>query len=608
MIRWCLAACFALVGVVAQAQTRPNIVVVLVDDAALMDFGAFGGEANTPNIDELAARGTLFRQHRATPFCAPSRAMLLTGMDNHLAGLGTIREVLPPEHRGQPGYTMALEPGVETIATKLKRAGYRTYMTGKWHLGHDQGQLPIDHGFDRSFILDASGADHWENKPYMPYYRDAPWFEGREKAVLPEDFYSSTFIADQMQAYLEQDASSAEPFFAYVAFLAVHVPVQAPREYTEKYIKTYAAGWNVTREQRWQRAQELGLIREGAPLAPQPETIPRWNDLSPEEQKLAAKSMAVNAGALEAMDAELGGLVDYIKSIGEYENTIFVVTSDNGPEAGDPWNAGAQWWFEMQGYSRDYDTLGEKGSYVALGPGGASANAGPSHLFKFHAAEGGLRVPMLMAGPGIEAGMTIDSLSVMTDIAPTLLDLAGVDQDNPNANPMTGRTLQPVLSGDAEQVYADTDAVGFETSGQAALYRGQYKLVRNIAPHGDGTWRVFDVVDDPGETMDLAPERPELLADLMHAYRVYANEVGILELPEGYQVERAIERNVVGKLWQYYSGWGVLALLFLFAGIAAAVLGVRVFWRRATDKVDRAISGVLESIEAITILMTRVGR
>lgn len=580
MMRWFLAAWFALAGLVAQAEIKPNIVMVLVDDAALMDFGAFGGEAHTPNIDALAARGTLFRQHRATPFCAPSRAMLLTGMDNHLAGLGTIREVLPPEHRGQPGYTMALEPGVETIATKLKRAGYRTYMTGKWHLGHGEGELPIDHGFDRSFILDASGADHWENKPYMPYYRDAPWFEGREKAVLPEDFYSSTFIADQMQAYLEQDADSAKPFFAYVAFLAVHIPVQAPREFTENYIETYAEGWDAIREQRWQRAQDLGLIRAGAPLAPQPDTIPRWHDLSADEQRLAAKSMAVNAGALEAMDAELGGLIDYIKSIGEYENTIFVVTSDNGPEAGDPWDGGVQWWFGMQGYSREYATLGERGSYVALGAGGASANAGPSHLFKFHAAEGGLRVPMLMAGPGIEPGRAVDSLSVMTDIAPTLLDLVGADHDHPDANPMTGRTLQPILSGDAERVYADTDAVGFETSGQAALYKGQFKLVRNIAPHGDGTWRVFDIVDDPGETTDLARERPELLAELMQAYRVYANQVGILELPEGYQVERAIGRNVVGKLWQYYWGWIVLGLLFVLAGTAGAVIGARALWRR----------------------------
>ena len=179
---WWIALLLAFGGTAAQAETRPNIVVVLVDDAALMDFGAFGGEAHTPNIDALAARGTLFRQHRATPFCAPSRAMLLTGMDNHLAGLGTIREVLPPEHRGRPGYTMALEPGVETIATKLKRTGYRTYMTGKWHLGHGEGELPIDHGFDRSFILDASGADHWEDKPYIPYYRGCALVRGARKS------------------------------------------------------------------------------------------------------------------------------------------------------------------------------------------------------------------------------------------------------------------------------------------------------------------------------------------------------------------------------------------------------------------------------------------
>lgn len=577
---WWLAVWFLLAGLTAQAETRPNIVVVLVDDAALMDFGAFGGEASTPNIDALAARGTLFRQHRATPFCAPSRAMLLTGMDNHLAGLGTIREVLPPEHRGKPGYTMALEPGVETIATKLKRAGYRTYMTGKWHLGHGDGELPIDHGFDRSFILDASGADHWEDRPYIPYYRDAPWFEDDKEASLPEDFYSSSFIADRMQTYLEEDAGETEPFFAYVAFLAVHIPVQAPREFTEKYIATYEDGWNTIREQRWQRAQSLGLIRQGAPLAPQPDTIPRWQDLSTEEQKLAAKSMAVNAGALEAMDTELGGLIDYLKSTGEYENTIFVVTSDNGPEAGDPWGQAAQFWFDWQGYTRDYETLGERGSYVALGAGGASANAGPSHLFKFHAADGGLRVPMIMAGPGIEPGLAVDGMTVMTDVAPTLLGLAGADHAAPNAKPMTGRSLESLLTGEATSVYSETDAIGFETSGQLALYRGRYKLVRSLPPHGDSTWRVFDIVDDPGETTDLSSSSPELQAELMHEYRVYANRVGILELPDGYQVEQAIGRNVLAKLWGFYWPWIIFGLILLFAGIGGLGFAGRALWRR----------------------------
>lgn len=580
MMRWWFVLWLALAGLTAQAETRPNIVVVLVDDAALMDFGVFGGEASTPNIDALAQRGAIFRQHRATPFCAPSRAMLLTGMDNHLAGLGTIREVLPPEHRGQPGYTMALEPGVETIATKLKRAGYRTYMTGKWHLGHGEGELPIDHGFDRSFILDASGADHWEDKPYLPYYKDAPWFEDDKETDLPEDFYSSTFIADQMQVYLEVDADREEPFFAYVAFLAVHIPVQAPREYTEKYIETYADGWNAIRTKRWKRAQDLGLVRQGAPLAPQPESIPRWEDLTPDEQRLAAKSMAVNAGALEAMDAELGGLIDYLKSTDDYENTVFVVTSDNGPEAGDPWGAAIGWWMGLHDYSRSYDNLGEKGSYVAIGPGGASANAGPSHLFKFHTGEGGLRVPMLMAGPGIEAGAEVESFTVMSDIAPTLLDLARAREPSSSAVSMTGRSLVPVLEGQSDRTYFDGDAIGIETSGQAALYKGRYKLVRSLPPHGDSTWRLFDIVDDPGETTDLAARMPGVTEDLTHEYRLYANRVGVLELPEGYQVERAIARNMLGKLWQHYWGWIIIGAAVLLAGICGVGLAGRALWRR----------------------------
>jgi len=584
-LRWLLSLFMLGAGVCAahaqEGGVRPNIVVVLVDDAALMDFGAFGGEAATPNIDALAARGAIFRQHRATPFCAPSRAMLLSGMDNHLAGLGTIREVLPPEHRDKPGYTMALEPGVETIAAKLKRAGYRTYMTGKWHLGHGAGELPIDHGFDRSFILDASGADHWEDKPYLPYYKEAPWFEDGEEATLPEDFYSSSFIADQMQRYLEEDAGETGPFFAYVAFLAVHIPVQAPREYTEKYVATYEAGWNAIRQQRWQRAGELGLVPAGAPLATQAETIPRWDDLSREEQLLAAKSMAVNAGALEAMDAELGGLIAYLKSTGAYENTIFVVTSDNGPEAGDPWGQGAvQWWFNLQGYSRDYETLGEKGSYVALGAGGASANAGPSHLFKFHAGEGGLRVPLIMAGPGISSGQQVDSMTVMSDIAPTLLDMAGVLDNAPDAKAMTGRSIKPVLDGVSARTYSENDAIGFETSGQAALYKGRYKLVRNLPPHGDSTWRFFDIASDPGETVDLSDEMPLVKEDLMQEYRLYAERVGVLELPEGYQVERAIGRNMLGKLWQHYSGWIVAALFLFLASLIGIASAGRALWRR----------------------------
>jgi arylsulfatase A-like enzyme len=302
--------------------------------------------------------------------------------------------------------------------------------------------------------------------------------------------------------------------------------------------------------------------------------------LTPDEQRLAAKSMAVNAGALEAMDAELGGLIDYLKSTDDYENTVFVVTSDNGPEAGDPWGAAIGWWMGLHDYSRSYDNLGEKGSYVAIGPGGASANAGPSHLFKFHTGEGGLRVPMLMAGPGIEAGAEVESFTVMSDIAPTLLDLARAREPSSSAVSMTGRSLVPVLAGQSDRTYFDGDAIGIETSGQAALYKGRYKLVRSLPPHGDSTWRLFDILDDPGETTDLAARIPGVMENLTHEYRLYANRVGVLELPEGYQVERAIARNMLGKLWQHYWGWIIIGAAVLLAGIGGVGLAGRALWRR----------------------------
>lgn len=582
---------FLLVGVVlflaseARAQVdRPNFVVILVDDAALMDFGVYGGEAATPNIDALAASGMLFTQHRATPFCAPSRAMLLSGMDNHLAGLGTIREVLPPEFRKYPGYTMALNPGVETIATKLKRAGYRTYMTGKWHLGHGDGELPIDHGFDRSFLVDASGADHWEDKPYLPYYQYVPWFEDGDPADMPDDFYSSTLFVEKMLEYLRTDEGREEPFFAYVAFLAIHIPVQAPKAYTDKYIDTYQDGWDAIRERRWQRAQEIGLVRNGAPLAKQPETIPRWDALDDNEQQIAAKSLAVNAGALEAMDAEFGRLIDYLKTAGAYDNTVFIVTSDNGPEGGDAWGTAAQPWLDWMGYTRDYDTLGEKGSFVAIGAGGASAMAGPSHLFKFHAGEGGLRVPMIMSGPGVPAGETATAFTLMADVAPTVLALAGVSGDAADAKPMTGKSLVPLLGGNATHVYAPDEPVGVNTSGQAALYRGPYKLVRNLLPHGDNTWRLFDLNADPGETSDLSDSRPDIKRELLHDYRVFANRVGVLEFPEGYEAQRQIGRNILDRMWAAYWPWILASLVAVMAVLGGIGFGlykaVGAFWKR----------------------------
>ena len=561
-----------------KAIARPNFVLILVDDAGLMDFGIYGGEAATPNIDRLATRGVIFTNYRTSPLCSPSRAMLLTGVDNHRTGFATIPEVLPAEHRGRPGYSMHLEAGVVTVASRLKASGYRTYMTGKWHLGDGEGNLPNAHGFGRSFALEASGADNWEQKPYMPYYNQAPWYEDGKPAKLPKDFYSSEFLVDRMIDYLDAGKEDGRPFFAYVAFQAVHIPVQAPREFTEKYEGVYDGGWHVLREARWRKARELGLIPEGAALAEMPSKPRDWGTLSEEDRRLYAKSMAVNAGMLEAMDHHVGRLIGYLEENGEFDNTVFIITSDNGPEPSHPVAAsGFTFWMRLHGYSRDVETLGEKGSLVFIGPEWASAAASPSAFFKFYAGEGGLRVPLIFSGPGLDGTRRVDAFSFVTAVTPTILDLARGDVGEDGAVPMTGRSLLPLLRGETDAVYGPDTPVGIEVSGQAALFKGDYKLVRNNPPHGDGVWRLFDRAGDPGETRDLANVRRDLFAELMRDYEAYAEAMGVLEMPDDYDMYRQITANAIRNQIRYH-GW---ALLLIALGLGAgAVWAGRFIGRR----------------------------
>ena len=542
-------------------NTRPNFVILLIDDAAFMDLGVYGGEAATPNIDALAARGVMFTRYYTSPLCAPSRAMLLTGVDNHLTGVATIPEVLPPEHIGKPGYTMELEPGVQTIAARLQPLGYRTLLTGKWHLGSADGALPSDHGFDRSFALDASGADNWDDKSYMPYYSDAPWYEDGAPAELPDDFYSSKFIVDQMITYLDE-TDEAAPFLAYLGFQAVHIPVQAPAEITAKYRGTYQDGWQALREARWQRAQALELVPRGAPLAAMPAGMRDWESLSKEDQAVYAARMAVNAAMLEAMDLHVGRLIDHLKASGDYENTVFVVTSDNGPE---PTRGDNDWrlrlWMAMHDYHLGLDGIGEAGSWAFIGPEFAMAAASPGNLFKFHGAEGGIHVPMIMAGPGLPQNIRQDALVQVTDIAPTLLEMAGAPVASDGAA-ITGRSVLPLLSGKADAVYADDEPIGIEVSGNSALIRGNYKITRNQLPWGDAQWRLYDLSRDPGETIDLADAQPDLMASMLADYDAYSDQMGVLAVPEGYDSHAILTRNT--QLRQLRTFWWVPVALLVF--------------------------------------------
>lgn len=547
---------------------RPNFVLLLIDDAGFSDLGSYGGEARTPNIDALAARGAMFTSHHSSPLCSPSRAMLLTGIDNHRTGVATIPETLPAEQRGKPGYSLHFEPGVETVATRLKAEGYRNYMTGKWHLGHGPGQLPHEHGFDQTFVLDASGADNWEQKPYMPYYTSADWYENGKLSKLPEDFYSSKFLVDQMMAYLERDKDRSEPFFAYIGFQAVHIPLQAPRELTAGYAGVYDGGWEALRQSRWQRVQSLGLIPQGAPLAPAHQDLRAWQSLDADERALYSKSMAVHAAMLEAMDQHIGRLVEYLKVRGEFDNTIFLITSDNGPEPSNPIaQTGFGTWMAQNGYEHRLETLGEKGSMVFIGPEWANATAAPGNLFKFHASEGGLRVPLIASGPGIAPGARIRSSSFVTDVTPTIYDYAGIDParwSGPVA--ITGKSLKPALTGVSEITHGEDSPVGMEVGGNAALFKGDYKLTKNTLPWGDAQWRLYHLASDPGEVNDLSQKDPARYQSMLADYARYEQEMGVLPLPDDFNPFRQVKINAIQKQLKHFRAQislSVFALLML---------------------------------------------
>jgi len=562
---------------------KPNIVIILIDDAALMDLGVYGGEARTQNIDSLAARGVMFTQFRASPMCAPSRAMLLTGLDNHQAGVATISKVLPDEQRGKSGYSLSFEPGVNTIARHLTPAGYRSYVTGKWDLGSVKGALPDNHGFDRSFVMDGSGADNWEDKSYLPYYPEAPWFEDGQEADLPGDFYSSKFIVDKMIEYIDTEKSTTRegrPFFAYLSFQAIHIPVQAPAEFTAHYDGVYDDGWHELRKRRWERAKEIGLVPPEAPLLPIPDYLRRWDDLSASDQALYAARMQVNAGMLEAMDFHIGRFLSYLKEHGDFENTIFVVTSDNGPEPSSADDPRTKLLLKLNGYDTGLEGIGEKGSWGFIGPEWANAAASPSAMFKFYGAEGAVRTPFILAGPGVPSGAHNNQPVHVSDITPTLLELVKVEPLT-SGNQFYGRSILPTVLNPSIRTYGDEEPRGIEVSGSSALYRGNFKITRNMPPYGDGNWGLFDIQADPGETKNLIADRRSLFADLYKDYELYASEVGILDMPPNFdytvQVTKATQEAVLSR----HQG-AVRAVGLVLLGLVAFV--VWSLWRMLFDR------------------------
>ena len=571
-LRAAILSSLLAVSTLAAAAERPNFLIVILDDIGFTDLGAYGSEMRTPHFDAQAERGALFSNFHVSPTCAPTRAMLMTGVDSHLTGVPTLEHLMLPEQLGQPGYEGELNTRVATLAEQLAPAGYASVITGKWHLGRSSTSLPAARGFDRSFILDASGADNWEHRTYLPLYDRAEWWQDFDFVdTLPDDFYSSAFIVDRMIDYLGA-LPPDQPFLSVVSFLANHIPVQAPRDYVERYDGVYDAGWHALARERHAAAIARGLVPEGTPMPAFPEGLRDWSELSPEQQADSAMSRQVAAGMLEAADHHFGRLMTWLQESGRHDNTVVLILSDNGAEFNAPGDRPAfRAWLRTQGYSRDLETLGERRTYAWIGPEWAAASSSPLSLFKFHAAEGGIRTPLIAAGPGIAAQDPLHAFSFVTDIAPTLLELAGVEPVA-GVEPFTGRSLAPLLRAEAERVYGPDEAVGMEMSGQAVLFRGDYKLARNLPPFGDRRWRLFNLAEDPGETRDLAAARPELFAEMQAEYAAYKERVGVRPVPPDFDGQARITMLGREAFRRNYGGWLALIGLGLLAAISVPIL------------------------------------
>jgi arylsulfatase len=526
-------------SVVAQAQAaddRPNILLVMADDMGWTDIGSFGSEIETPNLDALAAEGVRFTDFHVSISCSPTRSMLMSGTDNHLAGLGTMGEMIAPEQRGKPGYEGYLNDRVVSLAELLRDNGYHTYMGGKWHLGHEHSQFPHARGFERSFSMLFGGASYWSDMFGMLAEQEeiAEYVMGDQRLEeLPREFYATRSYTDFLIDSIRENRGDDQPFLAYLAFTAPHDPLHVPEPWLSKYRGQYDDGYEALRARRVSAAKKMGLFPSDAAITERHPMTRAWDSLSKEEKALESRSMEVYAGIVENMDFHFGRLLKFLKDIGEYDNTVVIFLSDNGSN---PWysedypgNPGSAWFAQ---FDNSIDNLGHPMSHYAYGMGWASASSGPFDRFKMTVAEGGTRSPLIIAGPGIKGARRVGVFSYVTDIMPTILDMTGIEHPKEfrgrKIEPMMGRSLSEILTGSEAEVYGADEYISGEMLNGKWTRKGDFKAMSAAPPYGSGTWALYNLADDPGETRDLAEQMPDLLKELRAAWDQYARDVGVV--------------------------------------------------------------------------------
>lgn len=480
----------------------PNILIIMVDDMGYSDIGCYGGEIPTPALDRLGNEGMRFTNFYNAGRCCPSRASLLTGLYPHSTGIG-----LMTRDHGVPAYRGFLNDECVTLAEVLGPAGYETYMSGKWHVGEEQGNWPLDRGFDHYFGLIGGYAEYFQMRDTATVIVDGnePW--------EPTDttYYLTNEIGGRAVEYIHDHFSNCEKkLFMMVNFTAPHWPLQAPEGSADPFIETYLAGWDAIRARRFERMKELGIIPDDM-MSPRPLDVTPWDSV--EDKQAWAELMAVYASMIVSVDEQVAEIMKALDENGQAENTIVIFLSDNGgsPEIMDdhPLNVpGAP--------------IGSRHSYVSYKEPWANASNTPFRWYKEWMHEGGISTPMIVYWPdGIEGGAVTDATGHIMDIMPTLVELVGAtyprEFSGNTISPLEGRSFAQLLLGSRPDEH---EFLCWEHKGHRAVIKGQWKLVNRHMLD----WELYDLNTDRTESKDLASTYPEVVQELDSIYWVWAEE------------------------------------------------------------------------------------
>jgi arylsulfatase len=511
-------------AVVAQSNSRPNVVVILVDDMGWSDIGCYGGEIPTPNLDALAAKGVRFTQFYNTSRCSPSRASLLTGLYPHQTGMGHLDNVV---REGSLGTTGRLNEHCVTIAEVLREAGYFTAMAGKWHLGQQNGTPPWQRGFDR--VLNQrvggiffpnqnfqGGGDELTRRGREPLYLDGQPV-AHDSALLGQNWYATFLWAEFGLKFVAEAQKANKPFFLYLPYNAPHFPLMAPQELIAKYRGKYKAGWDRLREERYRRQIKMGLIDARWPLSPREAESPAWDSLSDQEKERFDHLMAVYAAMIEAIDTSVGTLVRGLQAQGAFDNTLILFVSDNGGNG----ESGPQGRFNG-------DPPGGPNSNLYLGMNWAALNNTPLRRFKHFTHEGGISTPLIAQWPlGIPRNRhnkLEPQPGHLVDLMATVVDVTGAKY--PRA--FKGRTIQPMEGVSLRPAFAGRplkrpQPIFWEHEGNRAIRSGKWKLVSKYSDR----WELYDIAADRVERDDLAAKHPDIVRRLAAEWEAWARRANV---------------------------------------------------------------------------------